>query len=43
MADPIPILRSLHNGNERDLIVLTQPESYRKTLPDAACSSPQSG
>ena len=26
------ILRSLHDGNERNLIVLTQPESYRKTL-----------
>ena len=25
-------LRSLHDGNERNLIVLTQPESYRKTL-----------
>ena len=23
---------SLHDGNERNLIVLTQPESYRKTL-----------
>ena len=45
LADPIPILRSLHDGNERNLIVLTQPESYRKfdTLPDAAWSSPQSG
>lgn len=32
LADPIPILRSLHDGNERNLIVLTQPESYRKTL-----------
>ena len=32
LADPIPILRSLHDGNERTLIVLTQPESYRKTL-----------
>ena len=30
LADPIPILRSLHDGNERNLIVLTQPESYRK-------------
>lgn len=32
LADPIPIRRSLQDGNERNLIVLTQPESYRKTL-----------
>ena len=28
----IPIVRSLHDGNRKNLIVLTQPKSYRKTL-----------
>jgi len=32
VADPIPIVRSLHDGNRKNLIVLTQPKSYRKTL-----------
>ena len=32
LADPIPIAKSLHDGNRKNLIVLTQPESYRKTL-----------
>lgn len=30
LADPIPILKSLHDGNSKNLIVLTQPETYRK-------------
>lgn len=32
LADPIPIVRSLRDGNENNLIVLTQPAEYRKTL-----------
>lgn len=32
LADPIPILKSLHDGNDKNLIVLTQPQTYRKTL-----------
>ena len=32
VADPIPIVRSLHDGNRKNLIVLTQPKGYRKTL-----------
>ncbi|WP_283674068.1 patatin-like phospholipase family protein [Butyricicoccus sp. Marseille-Q5471] len=32
LADPIPIVRSLHDGNEKNLIVLTQPDEYRKTV-----------
>lgn len=32
LADPIPIVQSLHDGNQRNLIVLTQPAEYRKTL-----------
>ena len=32
VADPIPIVRSLHDGNRKNLIVLTQPKSYRKAL-----------
>lgn len=32
LADPIPIVQSLHNGNRKNLIVLTQPAEYRKTL-----------
>lgn len=31
LADPIPILQSLHDGNQKNLIVLTQPAEYRKT------------
>ncbi len=30
VADPIPIVKSLHDGNTKHLIVLTQPDSYRK-------------
>ena len=43
VADPIPIVRSLHDGNRKNLIVLTQPKSY----PDARleirrpCAAPQ--
>ncbi|MDY3618394.1 patatin-like phospholipase family protein [Agathobaculum sp.] len=32
LADPIPIVQSLRDGNEKNLIVLTQPDDYRKTL-----------
>lgn len=32
LADPIPILQSLHDGNEKNLIVLTQPLDYRKEM-----------
>ena len=32
VADPIPIVRSLHDGNRKNLIVLTQPKSNRKAL-----------
>lgn len=32
LADPIPIVQSLHDGNQKNLIVLTQPTTYRKTL-----------
>lgn len=31
LADPIPIVKSLHDGNDKHLIVLTQPDTYRKT------------
>ncbi len=30
LADPIPIVKSLRDGNEKNLIVLTQPKGYRK-------------
>ena len=30
IADPIPIVKSLHDGNKKHLIVLTQPKTYRK-------------
>ena len=32
MADPIPIRNSIKDGNEKNLIVLTTPEGYRKEL-----------
>ena len=32
LADPIPILKSLRDGNRKNLIVLTQPDAYRKEL-----------
>ncbi len=32
VADPIPIEKSIADGNEKNLIVLTQPVGYRKTL-----------
>lgn len=32
LADPIPIRKSIQDGNEKNLIVLTRPEGYRKEL-----------
>ncbi|RCX21784.1 putative patatin/cPLA2 family phospholipase [Fontibacillus phaseoli] len=32
LADPIPIRKAIADGNDKHLIVLTQPEGYRKTL-----------
>lgn len=32
ICDPIPIRKAIEDGNEKHLIVLTRPESYRKTL-----------
>ena len=32
IADPIPIRKSMADGNEKNLIILTQPLEYRKTL-----------
>lgn len=32
VSDPIPILKSLRDGNDKHLIVLTQPDTYRKRL-----------
>lgn len=32
LADPIPIVKSLHDGNQKNLIVLTQPLAYRKEM-----------
>ena len=32
LADPIPIVKSLHDGNKKNLIVLTQPRDYRKVM-----------
>ena len=32
LADPIPILQCLHDGNQKNLIVLTQPLDYRKEM-----------
>ena len=31
LADSIPIVKALHDGSEKNLIVLTRPEGYRKT------------
>lgn len=35
LGDPIPFERSIADGNRRNLIVLTQPEDYRKRLTKA--------
>lgn len=32
LADPIPIIHSLREGNRKNLIVLTQPPEYRKRI-----------
>ena len=32
LADPIPIRKSIKDGNEKNLIVLTRPKGYRKEL-----------
>ncbi|MEF2968418.1 patatin family protein [Paenibacillus sp. M1] len=32
LADPIPIRKAIADGNDKHLIVLTQPKGYRKTL-----------
>lgn len=32
LADPIPIVQSRRDGNQKNLIVLTQPDDYCKTL-----------
>lgn len=32
LLDPIPIKKAIADGNEKHLIVLTRPKSYRKTL-----------
>ena len=32
IADPIPIRRSIEDGNDKNLIVLTRPEGYRKEI-----------
>lgn len=32
LLDPIPIKKAIKDGNEKHLIVLTRPKSYRKTL-----------
>ncbi len=32
IADPIPIRKSIMDGNEKNLIILTQPKGYRKKL-----------
>lgn len=32
LADSIPIRKSLADGNDKNLIILTQPQGYRKTL-----------
>ena len=32
ICDPIPIRKAIKDGNEKHLIVLTRPKSYRKTL-----------
>lgn len=35
LGDPIPFERSIADGNQRNLIILTQPENYRKRLTPA--------
>lgn len=32
LADPIPIRKAIADGNEKNLIILTRPKTYRKTL-----------
>lgn len=32
LADPIPIRKAIEDGNEKNLIILTRPADYRKTL-----------
>ncbi len=32
LLDPIPIKKAIADGNEKHLIVLTRPKSYRKNL-----------
>ena len=32
LLDPIPIKKAIEDGNERHLIILTRPKSYKKTL-----------
>lgn len=32
LLDPIPIKKAIEDGNEKHLIILTRPESYKKTL-----------
>lgn len=32
IADPIPIKKSISDGNDKNLIILTRPKEYRKTL-----------
>lgn len=32
LRDPIPIRKSIADGNEKNLIILTRPKGYRKTL-----------
>lgn len=32
LCDPIPIRKAIEDGNEKHLIILTRPKSYRKTL-----------
>lgn len=35
LSDPIPIRKSLRDGNRKNLIILTQPKGYRKELDQA--------
>ncbi|MBA4393374.1 MAG: patatin family protein [Desulfobacca sp.] len=36
LADPVPIQKSIADGNQRHILVLTQPKDYRKTSSDFA-------
>lgn len=36
LADPVPIRKSLADGNQRHILVLTQPKGYRKKTSDFA-------